>query len=132
MAAPDTKVHLGSKIKRIREIKGIKQEALAIMLGENQQAISRLEQSEYIEDSKLQKVADALEVPLEALKNFNEEAVINNISCIFNDNAYQLYQFNPIEKIVELYERMLQLERERNTLLEEKLREKEKPVRAKT
>ena len=52
--------HLGYKISRIREIKGMKQETLAEELGISQQSVSNLENSEFIEEERLQKVADAL------------------------------------------------------------------------
>jgi transcriptional regulator with XRE-family HTH domain len=47
-------MHLGRKISRIRELRGMKQETLAAALGVSQQAISKLEQSEYIDDEKLE------------------------------------------------------------------------------
>jgi transcriptional regulator with XRE-family HTH domain len=126
-------MHTGKKVERIREILGMKQETLAGKLGVSQQAISKMEQSEHIEDGKLKEVALALGVSPEAIKNFNEEAVINNINT-FNDssalNDYSAilhYQcnFNPIEKIVELYERMLQLEKEKSEFFESMLKNKE-------
>jgi transcriptional regulator with XRE-family HTH domain len=51
------KVHIGRKISRIREIRGIKQDFLAIELGVSQQTISKIEQSEEVEDSTLEKIA---------------------------------------------------------------------------
>ncbi|WP_448103915.1 helix-turn-helix domain-containing protein [Pedobacter panaciterrae] len=109
------KMHLGRKISRIRELRGMKQEALATELGISQQAISKLEQSEEIEDSTLDKVAKALGVTAEGIKHFTEETIFNNINN-FHDNSIQ-NNFNPIEKIVELYERLLQSEREKVELL---------------
>ena len=47
--------HIGRKISRIRELRGMKQEALAAELGISQQSVSSLEQSEHIEDEKLAK-----------------------------------------------------------------------------
>ncbi|MGO4875783.1 helix-turn-helix domain-containing protein [Pedobacter psychrotolerans] len=44
----------------MRELRGMKQEALAIELGISQQEISKLEQSADIEDSTLEKVAKVL------------------------------------------------------------------------
>ena len=38
-------IHIGRKISRIRELRGIKQEVLAAELGLNQQAISKIENS---------------------------------------------------------------------------------------
>ncbi|GAA4337841.1 helix-turn-helix transcriptional regulator [Mucilaginibacter gynuensis] len=123
--------HIGRKISRIRELRGIKQETLASELGLSQQTVSRMEQSETIEDEVLEKVAKVLGVSPQAIKNFSEEAIFNNINT-FNDNSslndysslfnYQC-TFNPIDKIVELYndkiellERLLQAEKEKNEL----------------
>ena len=124
-------MHIGRKISRIRELRGMKQETLAQELGISQQAVSKLEQSEQLEDEKLEFVAKALGVSAEAIKNFNEEAAINIISNTFNNEAVahaENYKcnFNPIEKIVELYERMLRLEREKVEMLEKLLNQKEK------
>ena len=117
--APDL-FHIGRKIRRIREIKGMKQDALASEIGVSRQTLSKIEQSESIDDTTLSKVANALGVPSEAIRAFNEDAAIFNISCNFNDHAVNtIYQFNPIEKIVQLYdekiillERLLQNEKE--------------------
>jgi transcriptional regulator with XRE-family HTH domain len=121
-------VHEGKNIKRIREILGVKQEALAIDLGLTQQAVSLLEQKETIDSKILDDVAKILKVPVEAIKNFSEEAVVNNISCNFHDSpnsASVIYNFNPIDKMIEvieenkkLYEKLLQTEREKVALLE--------------
>ena len=45
--------HIGRKISRIRELKDMKQEALAQAMGTNQQAISIMENSETVEEEKL-------------------------------------------------------------------------------
>lgn len=126
--------HIGRKISRIRELRGMKQEALAAELGISQQAVSKIEQSAEVESEALNRVASALGVSVEALKNFNEEAMLNIINNTFNShdtstlNAIN-YQptFNPIDKIVELYnekvellERLLQAEKEKNELLKSK------------
>ncbi|WP_297334585.1 helix-turn-helix transcriptional regulator [Flavobacterium sp.] len=111
-----TKNHIGRKISRIRELRGMKQEALATALGISQQAVSSIENSENIEDKKLQDIATALGVTAEAIKNFTEEAIFNNINN-FHDNSIQ-NNFNPIEKVVELYERLLQAEKDKVAYLE--------------
>ncbi len=80
------KLHIGRKIARIREIRGIKQEALAETLGISQQAVSKLEQSESIEETTLSRIAKALDVAPELIKYYSEEAVINNIQNNY-DNA---------------------------------------------
>lgn len=118
----DKKVHHGRNIKRFREMMGIKQDALAIALGEDwtQQRISLLEQKESIDEPLLQQVATALKVPKEAIENFDEESAFNIISNTFHNNSHDNssliasamnYQpsFNPIDKIVQLYDEKIAL-----------------------
>jgi transcriptional regulator with XRE-family HTH domain len=118
--------HLGRKISRIRELRGIKQEYLAMELGVSQQTISRMESSETVEDELLEKVAKVLGVPVEGIKNFSEEAVFNIISNTFaegssNNNNY-MCTFNPLDKVVELYERLLKSEQEKVELLKQQMK----------
>ena len=126
---PDKTIHEGRNIKRIRELLDIKQETLAAELGDDwtQKKISLLEAKETVEPQLLEEVAKALKVPVEAIKNFDEEKAINIISNTFNDQAINMnYQcnFNPLEKFIEqveknekLYEALLQSEREKVELL---------------
>ena len=124
--------HIGRKISRIRELKDMKQEALAQALGTNQQAISAMENSETIDDEKLLEVAKALGVSAEAIKNFTEENMINYFNSFYDNSSTQgnsfnqgMYAtFNPLDKIIELYERLVQVEKEKNEYLEKLLKEK--------
>ncbi|MDR6370120.1 transcriptional regulator with XRE-family HTH domain [Chryseobacterium bernardetii] len=115
------KIHQGRNIKRFREMLGIKQEALAFELGDdwNQKKISLLEQKETVESDILAQVAQILKVPTEAIENFDEEQAVNIISNTFTSNDTSTLNainvqptFNPLDKMVELYERMLQQQRE--------------------
>ncbi|MDN5423241.1 MAG: helix-turn-helix domain-containing protein [Chryseobacterium sp.] len=112
------KIHQGRNIKRFREMLGIKLEALAFELGEdwNQKMISLLEQKETVEADIVAKVAGILKVPAEAIENFDEEQAISIISNTASfDNcrqpAFFNFQptFNPIDKIVELYDEKIAL-----------------------
>ncbi|MBS7233019.1 helix-turn-helix transcriptional regulator [Flavobacterium psychroterrae] len=132
-------IHIGRKISRIRELRDMKQEALAQALGTNQQAISAIENSETIDDEKLAEVAKALGVTVEAIKNFSDEAAINYFNNIYdndisgsivNANANQC-SFNPLDKMMEvvdenkkLYERLLQAEKDKIEYLEKLLQQK--------
>jgi transcriptional regulator with XRE-family HTH domain len=120
--------HIGRNISRIRELREMKQEALAIAMGVSQQAVSIMENSETIEEEKLIQVAKALGVSTEAIENFSEEAVINFFNT-FNDNSQgnnignaNGCTFNPLDKVVELYERLVQAEKEKNEYLEKLLK----------
>ncbi|MGG5207692.1 XRE family transcriptional regulator [Chryseobacterium sp. MIQD13] len=129
----DKKIHQGRNIKRFREMLGIKQEALALELGDdwNQKKISLLEQKETVETDILAQVAKILKVPAEAIENFDEEQAVNIISNTFTSNDTSTLNavniqptFNPIDKMVELYERMLEQQKEMIEKLE-RLIEKE-------
>ncbi len=116
-------------------MRGMKQESLAELLGVSQQKISLYENAEELEDLKLEPIAKALEISVEALKNFSEDAFFNIISNTFNTNdngiailRTEIYQptFNPIDKLLEsydenkkLYERLLESEKEKSRLIEE-------------
>jgi hypothetical protein len=67
-------IHQVRNIKRFREMLGIKQDALAFDLRENwnQKKSAMLEQKATIEPGLLQQVADALNVPAEAIRKFDE------------------------------------------------------------
>ena len=112
--------HIGRKIGRIRELRGMKQDTLA----EEQQAVSNIENSEKVDDAKLDEIAKALGVTKEGIENFSEEAVFNVINNTFKDNSSNnnnyLCTINPIEKIVELYERLLQAEKNKVEFMEKR------------
>ena len=128
---PDS-LNIGRKIGRVRELRGMKQETLAIELGISQQAVSKIEQSEKIEDEVLEKIANILGVPSQAIKNYSDEAVIYNIQNNYegsnNQGTNHISQhnctFNPLEKWLEvleenkkLYERLLDSEKEKVEIL---------------
>lgn len=131
-------IHQGRNIRRFREMLGLKQEALAYELGEewNQRKISLLESKEEIEEQLLKEIADVLKVPVEAIKNFDEQSAVNIIASTLNDNAGSVNNnctitFNAVDKWVQaleenkiLYERLLKSEQEKVALLQRLLDEK--------
>jgi transcriptional regulator with XRE-family HTH domain len=78
--------HIGRNISRIRELRGMKQEALAVAMGVSQQTVSNMEGSETVDEEKLQAIAEFLGVTSEGIKNFSEEAVINYFNT-FNETV---------------------------------------------
>ncbi|OMQ13357.1 helix-turn-helix domain-containing protein [[Flexibacter] sp. ATCC 35103] len=131
--------HIGRKISRIRELRDMKQEALAQALGTSQQTISALENSETIDDERLAEVAKALGVSVEALKNFSDEAAINFFNNFYDNSGSHgtnfgtnnTCNFNPLDKLVEayeenkkLYERLVQAEKEKVEFLQNILKDK--------
>jgi transcriptional regulator with XRE-family HTH domain len=127
-ASKSQKTHIGKKISRIREIRGMKQDHLAMELGVSQQAISKIEQSEEVDGAILDKIADILGVNAEAIKSFSEEGIVNYFNTFNNESGAGAFShltnlhctFNPLDKVVELYERLLESEREKVALLKDK------------
>jgi len=131
--------HIGRNISRIRELRGIKQEALAFSLGISQKTVSMIEHSETVDEEKLEQIAKELGVTVEGIKNFSEEAVFNYFNS-FHDNSSNNgtianvanhCTFNPLDKLVEaytekeqLYERLLQAEKDKVAYLELLLQKK--------
>jgi transcriptional regulator with XRE-family HTH domain len=123
-------VHQGRNVKRLREMQGIKQEAFAYELGDTwtQKKVSQLESKETIEFDLLEQVAKILRVTPETIQKLDEDSAVNIISNTFTDfkdNASGInyncdITFNPIEKVMELYERLLQSEKEKNDILKGK------------
>lgn len=120
---------------------GIKQDALAVDLNVSQQTVSNMEGKEQLDDETLGKVAGALGIKSELIKNFVPEDAIYYIQNNFEGSnsgatsvaSIQNYQctFNPLEKLVEamdeiknLYAQLLQAEKEKNELLKNMIEEK--------
>jgi transcriptional regulator with XRE-family HTH domain len=133
--------HHGKNIKRIREFFGVKQEAFAKQLGSDwsQGRVSVLEGRETIEPELIHQIAKTLNVSPLAIESITDEVVTNYFNNNFYDNSIQgantnnhcTISFNPLEKLMEviakneiLYEKILQVEREKNQLLERLLNKK--------
>ena len=139
-ATETTKKHDGRNVKRIREILQVKQSTLAHALGEewNQKKVSQLEDKETIDDKLMEEIAEALKVPVEAIRNFDEEKALNVVANNSFENCNQpasiFYNsvINPIDKWMEaieenkrlgeenkqLYERLLQSEKDKVDMLQ--------------
>lgn len=134
-------VHQGANVRKFRQLIGMKQEALADLLGINQQSVSRIEQKRVIEEDLLVKIANILHISPEIIQKLEE----NPTSIVIENNTFQTGSSNvgvieqqrdnivnhPVDQLMELnkeqaslYERMLALEKEKNALLEKLLKEK--------
>jgi transcriptional regulator with XRE-family HTH domain len=129
----EKKIHQGKNITRFRQMLNMKQEALASVLGDdwNQIKVSRLEAKEEIEPKILEQVAKALKVPVEVITTLDDESAINLVVNTVNNHdqgAVVNYQptFNPIDKVMELFERLLASEKEKVDLMKEILEKMKK------
>lgn len=127
--------HIGRSISRIRELRDMKQEALAIAIGVSQQTVSSIEGSETVDEEKLKAIAEVLGVTPEAIKNFSEDAVFNIIGNTYDNGSSSINHnnctFNPLDKLIEsyeenkkLYQQLIQAEKEKTAYLEKLLNEK--------
>jgi transcriptional regulator with XRE-family HTH domain len=123
--------HIGRKIERIRHLRGMSQTDLGNLLGITKQAVSKIEQSDEMDDNRLNDVASALGVTVEGLKKFNEEAVLYNTtnyyencgvktSAVNNINNNHTLNTFPIDQVVELFEKLLDKERKEFELLKKR------------
>ncbi len=117
-------MHVGQNIAKLRSFKGIKQDDMANRLGISQQAYSKIEQSEEVERGMLHEVARVLECSEDIIRNIGNSPLINTENQSGGNNVIGNL-VNPIDKIIELYERMLETEHSKVKLLEELLKKKQ-------
>lgn len=146
----NSRVHHGRNIRRTREDKGIGQKELAELVHLSQPTVSRYEMARTIDDEMLSRFARALDVPAGYLKTLEEDAqtiifennntVTNNdhaVSSIGDHNEAEESNFksapiiNPLDKVSELYERLLDQEKEKVAALEKRVRELEEKYEGK-
>lgn len=133
------RVHHGNNIKRIRREKGIKQEKLSSLVNLSQQTVSRYESMKTIDDEMLDRFAKALDVSADDIRSLEEPMTIviennitdNDITDTNIGSCNTTNTFNPIDKVVELFERLLQSEKEKNDILEKRLSALEKKMDSK-
>jgi len=120
----------GANARRWREWRKINQDVLAEKIGVSQATLSGYENSDTLKPDVVEKIAKALDIPEEAITEMNNESSINIFSGTWNDNAvaapmtYCQPTFNPIDKVAELYERLLKAEEEKVAMLQEILKDK--------
>lgn len=119
------RTHIGQNLQKVRVYLGVKQDALANDLGITQQEVSKIEKQEHIEESLLLNIADVLSVSPEVIMNFNLERAIANICKSDYESSILAKEVEPedeiqikmLDKIFELYERLLKSEKEKIEIL---------------
>ena len=114
----------GANIRRWREWRNVNQDVLAEEIGVSQATLSGYEKKETLEQEILDKIAVALNIPVEAITELDNAASINIVSSTLYDKAGSIFNnptFNPIDKVIELYN-------EKNALYERMLKEKDSVI----
>ncbi len=114
----------GANVRRWREWRNVNQDVLAEQIGVSQTTLSAYEKKDKLEEEILEKIAQALDIPVEAITEMEEGASINIVANTFDNQSSAVNwcpTFNPIDKIVELYEQLLKSEREKVVMMQEVL-----------
>lgn len=98
--------HLGQNIARLRGFRKIPQKEMASKLKMAQQTYSNLENKAEIDEELLDRIALVLDFPVQAIKELDSHSVLS-VNQQGGNTGSVFYQYNPNEKIIELYERML-------------------------
>lgn len=116
----------GANVRRWREWRNINQDVLAERIGVSQATLCGYERKEKLDAELLEKIAKALDIPVEAITELESGSSINIVTNTFQDYAAvnNYPTFNPIDKIVELCE-------EKNVLYERMLKEYERMLKEK-
>lgn len=134
------RVHQGRNIKRTRIEKNINQDTLSEKVHMSQPTVSRYESMKVIDTEILERFARALNVPVEYLEALEEDAqtvVFENITNSGQAKSIGYFDIaedksttnlNPIDKISELYERLLKEKDEKYAALENRIHELEQKI----
>jgi transcriptional regulator with XRE-family HTH domain len=99
---------VGENIRKIREIKGIKQDDLASMLGITQAAYSKIERNETdLTLPRLSQIAEKLGVKEEDILFWDPSAIFNNSTVHSYNNFGTFYNQGLADKERDLYEKLL-------------------------
>lgn len=107
---------IGSKIRKIRDLKGYSQENMANELNMSITGYGKIERNEVsVSTDKLKKISEILDVPISKIIDFNENSAFNNYSSKIE---WQIGNYNlPIE-IIKLYDDKIKLLEEKIKFLE--------------
>ncbi len=125
MEATVKKSNHGANVRRWREWRNVNQDVLAEQIGVSQATLSGYEKRDKLEIEILEKIAKALNIPVEAITELGNDASINIVNAYDNSGSINYSPtFNPLDKIVELYDKLLEAEKEKVAMLQEVLRDK--------
>lgn len=93
---------IGNRIKRIREIKCIKQDTIAKALGVSQQLYSQIEAGQVkLTGEKLEKIAEVLGLNLENIVDFDETKIFENNNFVFDNSSNNIQNsYTNIENLI--------------------------------
>jgi transcriptional regulator with XRE-family HTH domain len=113
---------IGNKIRKIRELKNYTQKYMADQLGISQKAYSNIENDETdLSISRLSQIALILDLEIADILNFDKKDILKGHYNIQRGNN-NTFRIDPIEKIEELYERLLQIKEQEIIFLKKSIK----------
>lgn len=113
-------MHIGRNIYRLRNYRGLKQQDIAKRLKMTQQNYSLIENSDTVDDELLNNIANILGYEADFIKHLPETPHVYSTHQQGGNVIY--YDVSSTDKIVKLYEQVLETERKRIKMLEELLK----------
>jgi len=112
------------KLRNLRKAKGMSQEKMAKILSTDTSNYSRKERGETkMRDEEWEKLAKALDVPVEEIKEENNSGIVHNDNSTFNDNSGNYYNqnFTIPNSIIENLQDYINLLKEENKSLKKEV-----------
>ena len=111
---------IGTKIRQIRDLKGLNQENMANELGISVTGYGKIERNEVsVNYERLEQISTVLGVKVEHLIGFDNNLALNNFN---NTVEQQIGTFNFPNELKQLYEDKIKLLEDKIKLLEDKIK----------
>lgn len=108
---------IGTKIKKIRELRNYTQEYMAEQLTMSQSGYSKIESNEVeVSFSRLEQIAQALGLKIEDLLAFQDSNVFTNYGSA-HEQSFSVFYATSSQKEQELYEKLLAAQEQQITAL---------------
>ena len=118
-------MEIGTKIRKLRELKGLSQENLAEELNLSVNGYGKIERNEVsVSYDRLLSISKVLEVPVETIVGFDNKYIYHN-DASKNQGELVFHQENGLEELRTLYDRLIKAKDEEILFLRNLLKEKE-------
>jgi len=104
-------MHLGRNIRRVRELLNVKQQTQADLLSVSQQTVSKIEQTQYMSNSVIDRIAKALAVEAGVILYYDDARIINYLRA--KDAVTHCYltlqnQVEFLRKTIKLFDKLIE------------------------
>src|SRR5260221_4490849 len=94
--------HIGTNLRTLRQLRGIKQIDFAKKMGMSQQNISKMEKKAKPAEKRIEDAAKLLGTTVKVIKEFNEKAIFNS-NIAFEENSGQTNNISSTKEIIEYF-----------------------------